>query len=76
MVNLFKLYFNQYSDSFNLTFISFLNYPYVAETGHKKTHTNAMAEAGRKYIKDLVGEKKFKLRFHFHVVSDFDINSV
>ena len=48
----------------------------MAETGHKKTHTNSMAEAGRKYIKGLVGKKKFKLRFHFHVVSDFDINSV
>ena len=40
----------------------------MAKTDHKETFTYAMAEAGHKYIKDLVLKAFFKLYFHFHVV--------
>lgn len=40
----------------------------MAETGHKKTFTNAVTEAGHKNLKDVVLKKIFKLYFHFHVV--------
>ena len=46
----------------------------MAETGHKETFTNAMAEAGIEYIREIDSKFfqtifSFSCSFNFHVVS-------